>query len=164
MSGLFSPNLKVLSDWRSSLRAAFGELRKRVFVVEDTFQMQPFAPVVDFRGMAVTAGTYVVNQARYLKIGKFMWITADFQATLGAPFTNLINVAVPGGYLAKGNLQTGDTGYQQQAILVQNAAVTEVGHLIIRNTSAGFELLRGNFAAHTAGAARWIFSFWMEVN
>lgn len=93
MSGLFSPKLAILSDWRSSLSVAFSYFRRIKFVVENTFELGDFDPQTNWKGMTVT--NYEVYRARYLKIWKFAWISIDIIGTVAAPFAPNVVITVP---------------------------------------------------------------------
>lgn len=91
--GFFSPNLKVMNDWRSSLTNAFGQLRRVKFAVEDTFEFKDFDPNLYFSGMTVT--NLVVFAAKLLKLNNLVFFTVDATFTLAAPFSSTITFELP---------------------------------------------------------------------
>jgi len=115
MTGFFSPNLQVLSDWRSTVKVAFQKLAKTSYVTDSTFEWQTFDPQTDFSGMTIT--NYSLLHSRYLKINKLLFISCYFTVTLAAPLATTIYVTIPGtAPIPKiaGDLQSGpfllDTG------------------------------------------------------
>lgn len=151
----FSPNLKVLSDWRSSLTVAFSTLRRIAFIVLDDFSFGDFNPNTNFSTMTATA--YVCNRARYVKIGKFMFFSIDIQATLAAVFTSAVRITLP--YTVAGE----STSFQGVAGFGQNGGTGEACVAQVAGGASDMFIYRYNNANYTAGAWRARINGFMET-
>lgn len=90
--GFFSPNLKILNDWRSSLTTAFSQLRRVPFVVEDTFQFTNFDPSPT---TTMNTSNLSITTAVGLKLNKLFFFSVEFTMTLAAPLSDTINFIIP---------------------------------------------------------------------
>lgn len=147
----FSPNLKVLKDWRGSLNVAFSILRRVRFIVEETFSFGDFDPQINWNGMTITSP--LVTRARYLKIFKMFWFSLDIGGTLAAPFTNIVTVTMP---FATAENQ-GGTGFGQ------NAATAEGSFWEVLAASNSLVVYRAAFGNYTAGAFRTRINGFLEI-
>lgn len=114
----YSPNLKLLTDWQSTVNVAFQQLRRILFVVEDDFKFRQWNPAISFGGMV--ASNFVLNYCRYCLINNTMFFSVNFQATLAAPFANQITLTLPESLVYLGATQAGGA-------LIVNAGVAETG-------------------------------------
>lgn len=152
----FSPNLKVLTDWRSSLNVAFSVLRRIKFIIEDNFSFGDFNPQLNYGGMTVTSP--LIYRARYLKIFKIMWFSIDVTATLAAPFTFQIVATLPA-------TTAGDSSsYQGFCGVGQNTGAGEIILSQTLGTTNSLFIYRGNATPNfTAGVWRARINGFIEV-
>jgi hypothetical protein len=151
----FSPNLKVLTDWRSSLTVSFSLLRRIKFIIEGDFSFGDFDPQSNFNGMTVT--NYLVNRARYLRIGNLFIFSLDIRATLAAPFAQAVNYTIPA--TATGT----SASVQGGGIYGYNAGVADNGAWGITGATNIIYSLRPSLAAYTAGSYIFIANGVIEV-
>jgi hypothetical protein len=151
----FSPNLKVLSDWRSSLTVAFSALRRISFIVTSDFAFGDFNPQTNFSSMAAT--NYIINRARYFRIGSIMWLSFDIQATLAAVFVQAITITIPATV-------AGDSGvHQGLAGIGSNAGTGEETLGLALGGTNSIQIYRPATAAYTAGAWRTRINGFVEI-
>lgn len=153
---LYTPNLKVLKDWRGSLNVAFSILRRVAFVIEDTFSFGDFNPQTNWQGMTVT--NYQVYRARYLKIFKMMWVSLDIRGTVAAPLTTNVSVILP----ATGGGGE-DSSQQSSANRLVDNSVNEVGFSALAKGSNEMYFYRAPIANFTAGPAIITFNGFLET-
>lgn len=156
-TGIEFPNLKVLSDWRSSLNVAFSTLRRIPFLTEPVFQMGDFNPQTNFNGMTVT--NYRVYRARYLKIYKFLWFSFEITATLAAPFAANVMITIPGTGYDPEQTFAGQSGGAQ----IRNAGAYETGTWLLVGRTNVLQLNRPGWANFTAGASVFRANGFVEV-
>jgi len=141
----FSPNFKVLTDWRSSLNVAFSVLRRIKFIIEGDFSFGDFDPQSNFNGMTVT--NYLVNRARYLRIGNLFIFSLDIRATLAAPFAVRVDYTIPVTAAGTSSSVQGGGAWGYNAGVIESGAVWG-----INGASNAIYSLRPALAAYTAGS------------
>jgi len=82
MTGFFSPNLQILSTWKSTLQVAFQKLGQSAFAVNNTFEFQKFDPQLTFYGCPTVIS---ISEARYCLIGKLLIFRVFVTATMTPP-------------------------------------------------------------------------------
>jgi hypothetical protein len=139
----FSPNLKVLPDWRSTVTVAFSILRRISFITLPDFQFGDFDPATNFSTMAATA--YEVKRARFLRINKFLWFSIDLRATLAAVFVQAITITLPATAAGDSTTAQGVSG------IGENAGAGEGSLGIIVGETSTLQIYRPSIAAYSAG-------------
>lgn len=159
----YQPNLPILPDWKGTLTVAFAQLRRAVFVVEDSFTWNDFDPQINFNGMTVT--NYNLLRSRILKLGKFVSISVHFTATLAAPLAAFFTLKLPytAGTAGVAGTSAAGTPYQGGACTLLNSAVQEVGVWKIQQTGDTIFILRSPVANFGAGSLELIFNEVIEV-
>lgn len=156
MSGLYSPILNILRDWRSTASQSFQTLRRINFVVEDTFEWADFDPQTTFSGMTVTL--YLTRNSRYLKLKNCLWFSLHITATLAGAFSPNVFVTLPA--TAAGMKDSYQAGY----ISIQvGATVAEAGKWSIKEGTNQLALQRTGAVNYAAGACEWILTGCIEV-
>lgn len=93
MGALFSFKISMRSTWQSTLAVLMQAMRRVKFVVESTFSFGDFDPNPDYLTSTVTARR--IDRARYLKIGKLLWVSVDFRATIGGAISQACIIQLP---------------------------------------------------------------------
>jgi hypothetical protein len=150
---MISPNLKVLSDWRSTTSVAFSVLRRIAFIKEDDFKFGDFDPKTTFRGMGTA--DYVIYRARFLKVFKLLFLSLDLSVTVSAPLTFGINIELPEGTTAA----AGAGGGQSFCIYVNGTP----GTAVISEEQSNLRLDNAGFTNFGAGGVRIIGNGFLEV-
>lgn len=154
---LYQPNLPILPDWKGTLTVAFAQLRRAIFVVEGSFGWTDFNPSTDFAGMTVT--NYILNRARYLKIGNFSWVSIHLTATLAATLASTITITLPVTAGISGSI----TPAQGGACTIKNAGAEETGGWRIQSTSNQIVVSRKPVANFGAGNVEVLLNSVIEV-
>ena len=155
MSGFFSPNLKILADWRETFTSAFQELRRFPFATQNTFAWSNFNPQTNWRGMTTTLIT--ISRTRYMLVNKILYFSLDISATLAAPLTNSVLITLPESLLAPGqaitpNAQAGATALLDGGILYTGKWILYDGlNVIALQSATGANFAAGSFRCVTNG-------------
>lgn len=148
---LLQVNTSITRDWKTSISALLQTLRRVKIVIENTFSWGDFDPQRDWGAPA----SYVLSRARYLKIGKMMWISFHASATLGGAAASL-EIVLP--YKAKGPAQWGTL------TVLNNAVNTSAGVWFVGGEARDLMLLfRNQLAAYVAGVTIISFNTFVEV-
>ncbi len=152
MAGFFSPNC-------SRLPTLLQTLRRVPFVIEDTFSMGDFTPVIDWNGM--TAADVMITRCRYLKIWNLFWFSIDIYATLSGAFSNAITVGIP--FTAAGEYSSIFYNRQGGGAYVWNNTTSDSGTWNIASQSSNIVFRRTGNANWAAGVGRITANGFIEV-
>jgi hypothetical protein len=159
----FKPNLVVGSDWQGTLMSAFLQLRGPAFAVEDTFKFQDFDPMINWNGMTVT--TPDVQNARYVKIGKFFYFTLRITIVgIPAAATNVFYWYLPNNFLIRRPATAGAANVDGAADGVYfSGATLEPLFSIARGSTGRVEMFRLNLANFANAASTFMVNGFYEV-
>jgi hypothetical protein len=121
-----------------------------------SFSFGDFDPQTNFNGMTVT--DYLVNRARYLRIGKLFFFSLDVRATLAAPFAQSVSYTIPA--IASGTIASVQGG----GVYAYNAGAADNGAWGITGTTSIIYSLRPLLAPYTAGSYIFIANGFIEID
>lgn len=150
-------NLTVGKDWRSTLNAAFSILRRILFLTPKDFEFGNFDPQINWRGMTAT-GVFV-RRARYLKIGKLLFVSFWIQATLGGALTTSIYVIPPG----TGPTNPDTNATQGGLTYIFDNALNATGKWFFYTNFNIIEISRLDSASFTAGTTIFTLNTFLEI-